>query len=87
MNISLMTTTISNFQKALKSNCVKPEESCKKCGRPLIWEDTIDHSGGIDDGYLLEHQLWSCDHCKIDYIIDKKVEFVAKGKIVYFEEA
>lgn len=43
--------------------------TCKKCGKNLIQEDIIDKSGGIDEGYVLEQQLWSCECCEIDYIV------------------
>ena len=50
------------------------ELRCKKCGGNLIKEDTMDTYGGIDEDYYIEHQLYSCEKCGIDYIIDKRID-------------
>ena len=39
---------------------------CKVCGRDLDWEDTLDCCGGLLEGYVVERQLWSCEHCGRD---------------------
>ena len=59
---------------------------CKHCGNPLEYYDTLDTSGGLEDSYYMEHQIWTCESCQIDYIIDQVAELTNR-KITYFEEA
>ena len=62
--------------------------NCRECGQPLEWEDTMDTSGGINEGYISERQLWTCNHCQKDYIIEQKVCLTDNDvDIIDFEEA
>lgn len=61
------------------------KEKCKHCQSDLEWEDTFRHEGGIQEGYLIEHQIWTCPNCQKDYIINKRVDF-DESKIIYMEE-
>ena len=64
------------------------ELNCKKCGSPLEWADTIRNFGGIQEGYIIERQVWCCEQCKIDYIVEQRAEFLENDvNIIYFEEA
>ena len=64
------------------------ELRCKKCGGNLIKEDTMDTYGGIDEDYYIEHQLYSCEKCGIDYIVDKRIDIQESDiEITYFKEA
>lgn len=49
--------------------------SCKNCGSLLEWIDTIDTEGGIQEGYIIENQVWHCPGCHKDYVIEQKVYF------------
>lgn len=51
------------------------EEKCKYCHNDLEWEDVFRIEGGIQEGYLIEHQVWICHKCNKDYIITKRVDF------------
>lgn len=44
------------------------ETKCKHCHNELEWEDTFDTEGGIQEGYLIERQVWTCPNCHKDYI-------------------
>ena len=61
---------------------------CKNCGHQLDWEDTIDTEGGINEGYIIERQLWCCSNCNKNYIIEQKAD-IGEGdiNIIYYEEA
>ena len=59
---------------------------CKQCGNPLNHEDTLDISGGILEGYISEHQLWSCPECEKDFIVDLYVD-IKDFDITSFEES
>lgn len=64
------------------------ELKCKKCGGNLIHEDTVDTFGGLEEDYYIEQQLYSCEKCKTEYIIDKRIDVQESDiKITYFEEA
>lgn len=64
------------------------EFKCKKCNQPLNWEDTYRTSGSIVEGYRTERQLWSCEHCQIDYTIEQIIEFNPNlAKVIDFQEA
>jgi len=61
--------------------------NCPYCHSKLQWEDTIDHFGGIDDGYFSELRVYSCDFCKQDYIAQLTADFDKKSvKLVDFQE-
>lgn len=61
---------------------------CKVCGRDLDWEDTLDCCGGLLEGYVVERQLWSCEHCGRDYIIELQISVKPEDiEQIYFEEA
>lgn len=49
--------------------------NCKNCGHPLDWIDTIDTEGGIQEGYIIENQVWTCHCCQKDYVITQKANF------------
>ena len=59
---------------------------CKCCGNKITHEDTLDTYGCIEDGYIQEHQIWSCEKCKIDYVVDIYAKII-EPKITYFEES
>lgn len=59
---------------------------CKQCGNPLQYEDTMDTEGSLEDGWFVERQLWSCEHCQVDYIIEQKGYFTGV-QTLYFEKA
>ena len=59
---------------------------CKHCGDPLVWEDTYDAEGGIEEGWYSERQLWSCHRCDIDYVIEQCAK-LTDLKTTYFQEA
>lgn len=59
---------------------------CKQCKKELYHEDTLDKSGSIRDGFIEEHQVWSCEYCQKDYIIDLYAE-INDFKVANFEEA
>lgn len=64
------------------------EELCKYCGKLLDQTDTIDREGGINEGYIIERQLWTCEHCQKDYIIEKQIYIKDEDvDIINFEEA
>ena len=64
------------------------ELRCKKCNEVLEHYDTIDHNGGIDEGYLVERQIWGCKKCNTDYMIEKRAEIKESDiDIIYFEES
>ena len=64
------------------------ELKCKKCGGNLIHEDTVDTFGGLEEDYYIEQQLYSCEKCKTEYIIDKRIDVQESDiEITYFEEA
>ena len=46
-----------------------------KCGSKLNWEDTSDVEGGILEGYIIEHQLWTCPNCETEYCVQARVNF------------
>lgn len=62
--------------------------NCKKCGQPLDHEDTMDTEGGINEGYIIERQLWCCSHCHKDYVITQRAD-INEGDvdITNFQEA
>lgn len=63
------------------------ETKCKHCHNELEWEDTFDTEGGIQEGYLIERQVWTCPNCHKDYIIEQKATFLENDiDIIYFEE-
>lgn len=64
------------------------EIKCKKCGSPLEFDDCYDTDGGLDDGYIIERQLWCCSNCNKNYIIEQKAD-IGEGDIdiIYYEEA
>jgi transcriptional pleiotropic regulator of transition state genes len=65
----------------------KEKMNCKKCGKPLSYEDTFDIEGGIEENCFAERQSWTCENCNTEYIIEKVIEFNKKDiKTVYFEE-
>ena len=41
----------------------------------MEWIDTIDTEGGIQEGYIIENQVWHCLGCHKDYVIEQKVYF------------
>lgn len=49
--------------------------NCKNCGSSLEWVDTIDTEGGIQEGYIIENQIWHCPSCHKDYVIEQKAYF------------
>lgn len=49
--------------------------NCKNCGQPLEWVDTVDTEGGINEGYIIEHQAWTCPNCQKDYAITQQANF------------
>lgn len=49
--------------------------NCKNCGKPLEWADTFRSEGGIQEGYLIEHQVWTCEHCQKDWVITQQANF------------
>lgn len=51
------------------------EIKCKHCHSELEWADTFRHEGGIMEGYLIEHQVWTCPNCQKDYVITQRVDF------------
>ena len=58
---------------------------CKHCKKPLEYADTLDTEGSIDDGYIQEHQMWTCDHCDVTYVIDLWAK-ITNSEVTYFEE-
>lgn len=62
------------------------EELCKQCGKSLYWEDTYRIEGGIEEGYLIENQIWVCENCQKEYTIIKQGYF-HNVDIINFEEA
>lgn len=61
---------------------------CKKCGKELEWADTIDHEGGIQEGYIIERQIWTCEDCDISYVIEQRADFQKQDvSTIYFEES
>lgn len=62
--------------------------NCRNCGHPLDHEDTMDTEGGINEGYIIERQLWCCPNCQKDYIIEQRAD-IGEGDvdIIYCEEA
>lgn len=65
---------------------MEKEFLCKSCGSPLNCEDVLDTSGGILEGYINEHQVWSCPECQKDFIIDLYID-IHDFEITYFEES
>lgn len=49
--------------------------NCKNCGHPLDWTDTVDTEGGIQEGYIIERQVWHCHCCNKDYAIEQRADF------------
>lgn len=39
------------------------EIKCRNCDTILEWDDTIKIEGGIDEGYIIEAQLYHCENC------------------------
>ena len=63
------------------------ELKCKKCNSPLEHYDTIDTDGGLEDDFYVERQIWGCDKCSLDYVVEKQIKFNPKDvNIIYFEE-
>lgn len=62
------------------------EELCKCCGKPLEWADTYRTEGGLEEGYIIENQIWTCEQCNKDYIITKQ-GYIKDVDIIAFEEA
>lgn len=62
--------------------------NCKNCGNPLDCEDVMDTEGGINEGYIIERQLWVCSNCHKDYVITQRAD-IGEGDvdITDFEEA
>ncbi len=62
--------------------------NCKNCGHPLDHEDTMNTDGGINEGYIIERQLWCCSNCNKDYIIEQKIDISENDvDIIYYKEA
>lgn len=63
------------------------ELKCKKCNSNLELADVIRTFGGLEEDYYIERQVHSCDKCKIDYIVEKRIDIQESDiQIVYFEE-
>ena len=62
------------------------KELCKCCGKPLEWAETYETEVGFEKGYIIEKQIWSCEHCNKDYIIEKQ-GYIKDVDIITFEEA
>ena len=61
---------------------------CKKCGELLEWVDTFDTEGGIQEGYIIENQVWHCNKCNQDFTITQRAEIGENDvDITYFEES
>ena len=63
------------------------ELRCKKCNNELILADVIDTYGGLEEDYYIERQIHSCDKCKIDYVVEKRIDIQESDiEVIYFEE-
>ena len=61
---------------------------CKNCGHQLDWEDTIDIEGGINEGYIIERQIWGCEKCDTSYVVEKRAYIKENDiDIIYFRES
>lgn len=62
--------------------------NCKNCGHPLDWADIVDTEGGINEGYIIERQVWVCHCCNKSYVIEQRAD-IGEGDvdITNFEES
>ena len=64
------------------------ELKCKKCNGELEYYDTIDHEGGLDEGYIIERQVWGCEKCDTSYVVEKRADIKESDiDIIYFRES